>query len=248
LQWSFFTQDPAAPDAKPALTDVIEKIDPGQTFVAQKTYPFGGWGSFATAAFIENTNVLDPNVTNNVSVFRVTTKIEPLVIDFRVLPNGTEVNESTDLKGDEFDDWKLKVAPSVDPGDTECTGAVARISVDEVEEQWRLITSLPGQSDKCRSLPISFTLAEAVSDLIAGSATVTFIPTAPGTYTLDLFDEISTMIDVVTLDVTADEVADRLPLELTISSDAGLNETSFGFSVPANAIAVIQSVTLTPQE
>ncbi|MBX3063802.1 MAG: CHAT domain-containing protein [Anaerolineae bacterium] len=250
IQWSFFTQDPADPKSSPAITDTIDLIKPGVTLVAKRYYIFGGWGTFATTAIIDNTNIINTSVTKNVSVFRATTTVEPLVINFQVLPNGTEVFENLNLTGDEFQDWKLKIAPLIDPNDPDCKEAVARIVVDEVEQQWRLVTGQPTPSDQCRSLPIIFSLDEKVSDHVPESATVEFIPTSAGVYTLELRDNAGTVIDSDEVDVNQADADARRVQELTITSTAesGLDETSFQFAVPADASTVIQSVTLTPRE
>jgi hypothetical protein len=244
IQWSFFTQNPT--DAQPSLIGTVTELQPGGTFRASGTYVFGGWGTFATSAFIENVDVQDPNLTNNVSVLQVKTATEPLVIDFRTLPNGREVFETNNLQGNEFQDWNLSIAPSVDPSDTECQSAIARILVDEVEEQWRLITGLPNQSDKCRSQPIMFRLGQEVSDLVPISAAITFVPTAPGVYEVD--EDLSALLDSQQLDVTQEDVDERNPQTITVTSEinTGLSRTAIEFSVPEDAITVIQSVTLTP--
>jgi hypothetical protein len=248
FQWSWFVGDPGD---TPALEDSVDTLKAGTTLIVKREFPFGGWGNFTTIVFVNDKRfVQDDNTTNDVKTRLVTTDVKkPFAIDFNFLPNGQQINETTDLNGTEFDVWNMKFAPVIEDGDAECKDAVAKISVDDVEEIRRLITGLSGQIDKCKSLPVRVTLGKPMGNLEANIAELEFIPTAAGTYSLAVTRaDGTTMITNTDMTVAQADVDARKPQRIKVAlTEVTLTDTTLIFTPPIEAITIVSQLTLTPR-
>lgn len=252
FKWTWYTADPNEPDTKPALTGEVPNLSGGTTIVVKGTFPFGGWGTFSATAFVNEDNAgRETNITNNVSVKSVSTNVtKPFEIDFRVLPSGDEVIESVELTGDEFNIWNMSMTPLVAAEDTECAAAIAKISVDDVEQQWRLVTGLAGRNDVCKSLPMRLALGTPVGDLPPASAIIEFAPTTRGVYSVALLtaDGKNTLTEA-TLNVTESDASARKLQRIAIKPSVGtLTDVIIEYRPPAEALTIVHKVSLLPSD
>lgn len=248
FQWSWFVGDPGD---TPALEDSVDTLKAGTTLVVKREFPFGGWGNFLTVVFVNDKRfVQDDNTTNDVKTRLVTTDVKkPFAIDFQFLPNGKEINETTNLQGDEFDVWNLKFVPMIEEGDTECKDAVVKISVDDLAEVRRLITGLPGQLGQCKSLPIRITFGKPMGNLESNAAEIEFVPTVAGTYNLTLTKADGTSIITSSeLTVKQADVDSSKPQRISVKvQEVTLTDTTLIFTPPIEAITNLSRLTLTPK-
>ncbi len=232
FKWAWFATDPSE-SAVPTFQGEVQNLAPGQQIILPPIpFAFGWWGTYTTSAWVNwDHAVPETNPFNNLLSFSLTTSNEPSAIDFSLLPNGIALTEPIALKGDEFTPWNLRVAPN--PGsNTDCAKAVPRVNV--IENTNRLSSGLPDKPDVCANLPLVFTLAQPV-----GGASIQFVATAAGRYTLDLLDGNDKKLQSATIDATPGQVAQlRVP-----QNGNGLNSVRKAvFSGPPNGAVSVEGV------
>jgi AAA-like domain/CARDB len=172
--------NPLETNVKPDSVTEVENLGPGESrsivvdfiFPRSGTYTMTGWVNYDSA-------VQETNIFNNFSRGVPVQVNGPLVVDFALLPDGSPVLETRDLKGDEFAAWGLHIMPDKDV--PQC--GRAKVAIEVQDNVNRLVTKTTQPAISCPRLPVVFTFDEPV-----GGASVTFTVTASGVYTVQLFD------------------------------------------------------------
>jgi hypothetical protein len=233
FKWSWFTDDPQSPNAKPAVETEVTNIAPGTEREVSVRYFFPRWTTLpATTAWINfDGSVPERTLVNN---FKISPRINidaSLNVDFSKLPNQQSIAVARDLAGNEFEAWGFQIA-AVPRDNSGCTQPVVRVNVEANVNQ--LGTRLANDnSGKCSDMPISFTF-----DGLIGGATVEFVASAAGTYTLELTDATNKK-QSSTVQATGPQT-----LRITAPSDGNplFNGRKVVFSGPAGAKVVINRV------
>jgi hypothetical protein len=210
----------------------VANLSPRKSITVLGEYAFGWWNTtYTTTAWVKAAS--DTNPFNDFVQRAVITSDRPLKVDFTQLPNGQLVLQPLDLKGDEFSAWNFRIKP--DPGtDATCKDAIARIDVQG--DTNLLATGLPGQPDKCTSLPVVFTFDPNRS---VGGASVGFLARVSGEYKLELFDANGNALQDETADASDNQT---LTIQVPPSGDGLSNVQKVVFSGPDGAPILIKSV------
>jgi hypothetical protein len=234
FKWAWYAGDPAT--NKPAIVSEIPNLAPGDAPRVKGDFYFGLWGTYITTAWINfDGAVTETNPFNNLLVQAATTDVSPFDVDFTHFPNGDPILDPKPLKGDEFNAWGFHIAP--DPkADPNCQDAMVLLNVEPNGNA--LVTGKTGQPNQCTNLPIVFTLDQPI-----GSAAVEFTASAPGAYTLDLFDENNNKLKSTTAQATA--AKQQLTIRAPENGNGLSNARKAILSGPGNASAAVQTVTFT---
>ena len=234
FKWAWFSTSDNTD--QPSISDTVQNLSPGDSQVVKGDFYFGLQHVYQTMAWVDFDNgVPDTNPLNNIKQLAVITTTDPLTVDFTQSANGVPIF-SGPIKGDDFRAWDFTISPG--PGsDPNCVNAnlIVRNATDasgnSVNE---LVTGKDDQVNTCSNLPIIFTLDQPI-----GSATVQFVASTLGQYSLELQDSGGNKLTSNSVSATgANQILTlKVPATSTVS-----NGGKVIFSGPANGSAAIRDV------
>jgi len=170
-------------DAAPSFAQEIKRLAPGDTATIFIPHAFNWWGAFVSEVRIDiQSDIAETDELNNIVRLPVVTSNAPFEIDFKELPGGMLVQQSTPVAADTFAAWGFRFEAA--PGDNAaCASAVPWIIVDG--EDHYLGTGLPNDPSACTDAGLVVVLERnPVSGLV-----VQFEARLEAEYTLSAFDE-----------------------------------------------------------
>ncbi|MCC7208784.1 MAG: CHAT domain-containing protein, partial [Anaerolineae bacterium] len=234
--WVWFRTSPQE-NPTPTLQGEVPNLGPGLSTTIITSYRFPWWGTWTSTAWVNfDGRAEETNIFNNINARTVSTSNAAFENAFTHLPDNTLI-EASALEGDEFAEWGVLVEAESPPGP--CTDATPGISIaDDVNQ---LGTGLAGQPGLCTDLPIVFSLVAPPNGPALTQATVGFIATTAGTYSLELLRPDGSQLNTATLDVAEPSTQQSLSVG---AQGAGFNEGQLIFRGPTGGLTAIRRLIL----
>jgi hypothetical protein len=181
--WVWFDTNAETGDATPALQGEVANLSPRAKTTVIGTYRFGWWGTYLTTAWVNPDNrAPESNIFNNFVPRTLTTNSDPFAVDFARLPDDSLL-EAGALNGDEFVKWAFTLRADT-AGAAECAAAILLLTLADDLNQ--VTVGLPDSPLRCANLPILFELNQPPEQPRLIGASLEFLPTTAGDYTLEV--------------------------------------------------------------